>query len=129
MPERLVLMANKSILDISDILNEYSSEIQEAITSDAQVVAKAAQAELKNTSPKKTGAYRKSWRVKTEKSKGYVECIVHNATNYQLTHLLEKPHLKRNGGMTTPQVHIAPVEQKAVKQFEKDVENIIKNGG
>lgn len=129
MPERLVLMANKSILDISDILNEYSSEIQEAITSDAQVVAKAAQAELKNTSPKKTGAYRKGWRVKTEKSKGYVECIVHNATNYQLTHLLEKPHLKRNGGMTTPQVHIAPVEQKAVKQFEKDVENIIKNGG
>ena len=122
-------MANKSILDISDILNEYSSEIQEAITSDAQVVAKAAQAELKNTSPKKTGAYRKGWRVKTEKSKGYVECIVHNATNYQLTHLLEKPHLKRNGGMTTPQVHIAPVEQKAVKQFEKDVENIIKNGG
>lgn len=31
--------------------------------------------------------------------------------------------------MTTPKVHIAPVEQKAVKQYERDVENIIKNGG
>lgn len=122
-------MAVKGILEINDILNEYSSDIQEGITADAQRVAKEAQAELRNTSPKRTGKYRKGWRVKTEKGNGYVECIVHNATDYQLTHLLEKPHLKRNGGMTTPKVHIAPVEQKAVKQYERDVENIIKNGG
>lgn len=122
-------MAVKGILEINDILNEYSSDIQEGITADAQRVAKEAQAELKNTSPKRTGKYRKGWRVKTEKGNGYVECIVHNATDYQLTHLLEKPHLKRNGGITTPKVHIAPVEQKAVKQYERDVENIIKNGG
>lgn len=122
-------MANDSILDIKDILDEYSTDIQEAITEEAQRVAKEAQAELRNTSPKRTGKYRKGWRVKTEKGNGYVECIVHNATDYQLTHLLEKPHLKRNGGMTTPKVHIAPVEQKAVKQYERDVENIIKNGG
>lgn len=122
-------MAVKGILEINDILNEYSSDIQEGITADAQRVAKEAQAELRNTSPKRTGKYRKGWRVKTEKGNGYVDCIVHNATDYQLTHLLEKPHLKRNGGMTTPKVHIAPVEQKAVKQYERDVENIIKNGG
>lgn len=122
-------MANDSILDIKDILNEYSSEIQEAITEDAQKVAKEAVSELKNTSPKRTGKYRKGWRVKTTKGNGYVECIVHNATSYQLTHLLEKPHATRNGGRTTPKVHIAPVEEKAVKQYEKDVENIIKNGG
>lgn len=122
-------MAVKGILEINDILNEYSSDIQEGITADAQRVAKEAKAELKNTSPKRTGEYRKGWRVKTEKGNGYVDCIVHNATDYQLTHLLEKPHLKRNGGMTTPKVHIAPVEQKAVKQYERDVENIIKNGG
>lgn len=122
-------MANDSITNVIDILNEYSTDIQEAIIEDAQKVAKEAQNELKNTSPKRTGKYRKGWRVKTIKGNGYVESIVHNATDYQLTHLLEKPHLKRNGGMTTPIVHIAPVEQKAVKQFEKDVENIIKNGG
>lgn len=122
-------MANDSILDIKDILNEYSSEIQEAITEDAQKIAKEAVSELKNTSPKRTGKYRKGWRVKTTKGNGYVECIVHNATSYQLTHLLEKPHATRNGGRTTPKVHIAPVEEKAVKQYEKDVENIIKNGG
>lgn len=122
-------MANDSILDIKDILDEYSTDIQEAITEEAQLVAKEAVSELKNTSPKKTGAYRKGWRSKTTKGKGFVECVVHNATNYQLTHLLEKPHLKRNGGMTTPKVHIAPVEQKAIKEYERNVENIIKNGG
>ena len=122
-------MANDSILDIKDILDEYSTDIQEAITEEAQLVAKEAVSELKNTSPKKTGAYRKGWRTKTTKGQGFVECIVHNATNYQLTHLLEKPHLKRNGGMTTPQVHIAPVEEKAIKEYERNVENIIKNGG
>lgn len=129
MLERLVLMANDSIIDVIDILSEYSTDIQEAITEDAQIVAKQAQAELRNTSPKRTGKYRKGWRVKTEKGNGYVESIVHNATDYQLTHLLEKPHLKRNGGYTAPIVHIAPVEQKEVKQFERDVEKIIKNGG
>ena len=122
-------MANSSILDINDILNEYSSDIQEAITNEAQSVAKDAANELKNTSPKRTGKYRKGWRVKTNKGKGYIECIVHNATNYQLTHLLEKPHVTRNGGKTTPKVHIAPVEEQSKKKFEIAVENIIKNGG
>ena len=133
MLERLVLMANDSILDIKDILNDYSKDIQEAITKDAEAVAKEAANELKNTSPKRTGKYRKGWRVKTTKGNGYVECVVHNATDYQLTHLLEKPHVIRNGvgtwGTSTPKVHIKPVEEKAVKKYEKDVENIIKSGG
>lgn len=122
-------MANDSILDINEILNEYSSDIQEAITEEAQKLAKEGVSELKNTSPKRTGKYRKGWRVKTEKGRGYVECTIHNSTNWQLTHLLEKPHLKRNGGYTSPQVHIKPVEEKIKSQYEKNVENIIKNGG
>lgn len=118
-----------SILAINDILNEYSTDIQEGITTTAETIAKEGADELKNVSPKRTGKYRKGWRVKTEKGRGYVDCTIHNATSYQLTHLLEKPHLTRNGGKTTPQVHIAPVEQKCVSKYEKDVENIIKNGG
>lgn len=123
-------MANSnSILDIKDILNDYSDEIQEAITQEAIKVAKDGAKELKSTSPKKTGSYRKGWRVKTVKRKGYVECVIHNATDYQLTHLLEKPHATRNGGKTTPKVHIKPVEEKCIKTYEKSIERIIKNGG
>ena len=118
-----------SILDVKDILNEYSEDIQNGITKSSQTIAKNGADKLKSTSPKLTGAYSKGWRVKTTKSKGEVSSIIHNATNWQLTHLLEKPHLKRNGGLTTPKVHIAPVEQECIKEYETEVENIIKNGG
>ena len=129
MKEKLEKMATKGILEISDILDEYSSDIQESITESAIKVAKQGANELKSSSPKRTGDYRKGWRVKTTKGKGFVNCVIHNATNYQLTHLLEKTHLKRNGGLTTPKVHIAPVEESAIKQYEQEVINAIENGG
>ena len=118
-----------SIIDIKDILNEYSEDIQEAINQEAIDVANKGMKELKETSPRRTGKYSKGWRVKTEKGRGFVNCTIHNATNYQLTHLLEKPHLTRNGRRTTPKVHIAPVEEKCIEEFQKGVENIIRTGG
>jgi len=117
-----------SILDVNKILNEYSNDIQEAISKDAQEVSKKGVAELKNTSPKRTGKYRKGWRMKTKKGRYEIECIIHNS-EYMLTHLLEKPHALRNGRTSKPQIHIAPVEEMCVSQYERDVENIIKNGG
>ena len=128
---------DKGIIEVIDILNEYSEAIQEGITDKAQEIAKQSANELKNTKNTyqvRTGKYNRGWRVKTTKGTGYVECIVHNATNYQLTHLLEKGHrlVGRDGkhkGTTRAFVHIAPVEAKAVRQYELDVENIIKNGG
>lgn len=118
-----------SILDINDILNEYSEDIQVAITESAEKVAKEGADRLKTSSPKRTGKYAKGWRVKTTKGQGFINCVVYNATNYQLTHLLEKSHLTRNGGKTKPQVHIAPVEEYCNNKYEKEVETIIENGG
>ena len=126
-------MANKGILEVVDILNDYSRDIQEGIEQDGNQVAKNAQSELKNTSPKsnrkRKNKYRTGWRI--QKETGFQSCTytIYNATNYQLTHLLEKPHLTRNGGLTTPKVHIYPVEQKSIKEYEKMVEDTIKNGG
>lgn len=126
-------MAKNSILDVIDILNEYSDDIQEAITDEVISVAKKGANELKATSPKDTGKYAKGWRVKTKKGNGYVDSVIYNATNWQLTHLLEKPHAIRNryGGWGTsrPQVHIKPVEQKCISEVERNITAIIKNGG
>lgn len=122
-------MSKQSILDVKDILNDYSSDIQDAITQEAIKVSQKGRDELKNTSPKRTGKYRKGWRVNTQKGRGFIECIIHNSTNYQLTHLLEYSHLTRDGKKTTPKVHIKPVEQTCIKEYEKSVEKIIKNGG
>lgn len=118
-----------SILDIQDILNDYSLDIQEALQNEAEKVAKEGAADLKANSPHRTGKYAKGWRVKTIKGKGFVECTIYNSTSYQLTHLLENGHLTRNGKKVPAIKHIEPVEQKCIKEYQKNVENIIKNGG
>ena len=122
-----------SLIDINDILNEYSSDIQEGIKETAFKVAENGKNKLKVTSPKKTGSYRKGWRVNKRSGNGYVHATIYNATDWQLTHLLEKPHVIRNQygtwGTSKPQVHIQPVEQECIEAFKKDVEQVIKNGG
>lgn len=127
-----------SILDIKDILEDYSVDIQEAITQEAESIAKKGATELKNsrnTYKIRTGKYNKGWKVKTTKGRGFVDCVIHNSTNYQLTHLLEKGHdyVDRNGHRKVKAakayVHIAPVEEKCIKEYTTNVENIIKNGG
>lgn len=125
------------LIDISKILNEYSRDIQEGITQSAYKVAEEGKNKLKATSPKKTGDYKKGWKVDKKGGKGYVHATIYNATDWQLTHLLEKPHTIKNKygewGTYSPQksgtIHIAPVEEECITTFEKDVEQVIKNGG
>ena len=123
---------NNNITDIVDILNEYSDDVQEEISNAAENLANQAASELRASSGTykiRTGKYNKGWKVNTKRGRGYINCTVHNATNWQLTHLLENGHTTRNGGRTKAFVHIKPVEEKYVNQYTKDVEKIIKNGG
>lgn len=130
-------MAVKGILQINDILNEYSRDIQNGIEDIAKDVAKDDAKKLRdtrNTYKVRSGNYNKGWTVKTEKGRMSIQCIVHNKDNYQLTHLLEKGHriIGRDGsvkGQTKAFPHIAPVEQESNKEYEQRVENLIKNGG
>lgn len=122
-------MANDSILDVTKILNQYAKEISKDVTLDAEKIAKKGADELKNVSPKRTGKYKKGWRVKTDKVTG--TSTIHNATSYQLTHLLERPHADRTGTRTiVPKSmgHISKVEKSLNKEFENDVINIIERG-
>lgn len=122
-------MIKNDLTAISDILTEYSLEVQEGITKAAEDVSKQGAKELKTKSPKRTGKYSKGWKVDVKKGYGFVNTTIYNSTSWQLTHLLEKPHLLRNGKKSKPIVHIQPVEEKCIKNFEKKVEQIIKNGG
>lgn len=104
-------------------LNIYTNEVQSKVKLTQEELGKEAVQKLKKDSPKLTGSYRKGWRLKKEKDK----VIIHNATDYQLTHLLEKGHANRNGGRTPAQVHIAPVEEKVVDEYIKRVERDIES--
>ena len=105
---------------LDNILTEYVDEKAETLEVCLRAAAKDTVQRLRTTSPRgtgpKSGRYAKGWTVKHEKKGLLTSEIVHNKTDYQLTHLLEKSHVIKNQfgtyGRSTPEVHIAPAEEE-----------------
>lgn len=108
--------------EINRQLAQYANGVGEEIDQLAKKIALEGVTRLKLTSPTLTNSYAKGWRAKKVEGKW----VVHNATNYQLTHLLEKSHALRNGGRSTPQVHIQPVEEQMVNEFITGIEEVLR---
>lgn len=108
---------NNLAKEINKQLALYANFVEEEIDAVAKEVADKAVIKLKQTSPEKTGSYASGWRVK--KVKG--SYTVYNATDPQLTHLLEKGHANIDGGRTQAIPHIKPVEVESNKDFEEEL--------
>lgn len=108
--------------EISKALEEYTTEVEEKLDDVKKEVANETVKLLKQTSPKKTGDYARGW---ARKRVGTAE-VVHNRTDYQLTHLLEYGHATKNGGRTKAYPHIGPAEEKAVNEYVKRAEKVIR---
>ena len=111
--------------EISRQLRTYTENVQKDVNKAAQVIARKGALELKRSTTGDfkniTGNYRRGWRAK--KVKG--SWVVYNATDYQLTHLLEEG-TQRNGRPHSPAFeHIKPVEQQIIQEFTSEVTNII----
>ncbi|MGE7545065.1 HK97 gp10 family phage protein [Sporosarcina newyorkensis] len=116
-------MSNNFADEITKALQEYTTEVEEGLEKAKEKAAKDGAKALKANSPKgRSGKYGQGWRAKKD-GKGWV---IHNATRYQLAHLLEKGHAKRGGGRVPGRVHIAPVEDQVINDFEKEVERVIR---
>lgn len=108
-------------------LNLYSEEVQEKTRKAIKSAAKTVQNEIKANAPKDSGKYSKSWRVKEEYDSGIgLTEIVYSPTRYQLAHLLEHGHAKRNGGRVAARPHIAQAEQAGLDQLERDLTQALK---
>lgn len=107
---------------IAEALRDYTAEVTEELEKAKKDVAQDTAEWLTENSPEKSGAYKKSWRVKKD-GKSYV---VYNKDHYQLTHLLEKGHAKRGGGRVGGQPHISTAEDRAISDYQKRVEEAIK---
>ena len=113
---------NDLALEISKALQTYTAEVTEGLEEAKEKVAKNAVKKLKRRSPRKTGEYAKGWRATRVGS----AWVVHNATNYQLTHLLEHGHAKRGGGRVAGIPHIGPTEKEAIQEYLEEAERVIR---
>ncbi len=122
-------MAETITVQMKEIMEAYSKEVQHASQAAIQRVGRETVKKLRSTSPKrpKGGSYAKGWRLKTVQLRGDVcDFVVHNATDYQLTHLLERGHrtVNKKGefGRTPAHVHIKPVEEWANEELPREIE-------
>lgn len=112
---------------IMEGLQEYADLATEDLKKAVKKAGDEAKKDIQANAPMKTGAYKKSWTVKTTKeTSNAMEVVVHSRNRYQLAHLLEFGHAKRGGGRTKAIPHIAPAEQRAAEILEREVEAALK---
>lgn len=116
---------------ITEALEEYTEEVIEAIDAEVKATGKELAKDIRESArtPELTSEYKKGWTSKDTKAKSVSTSIVHNKSKWQLTHLLEKGHAKVGGGRVAAIPHIAPEWDRIEKQFERNVDKIIKGGG
>ena len=120
-------MSDKCTIDnlaktIMEGLQEYADLASEDVKAAVRKAGKNVKADIAANAPKRTGAYSKSWTVKTQKeTANSLEVVIHSKNRYQLAHLLEHGHAKRGGGRVAGTPHIAPAEEKAIKELEQEI--------
>lgn len=112
---------------VRDLLVKYNDEAIDIIAQATKTASRNTVSDLKSQSPKgNTGRYASGWSHKAQKGgiTKYTE-IVYNRTDYQLTHLLEKPHATGHGGhYPSKKDHtgiIARIEEENVNKYIEEV--------
>ena len=107
--------------EITAALKEYTGAVMDGIDKAVETCGKGMRKEIAGAGPSLSGDYGKGWRCKiSDHGRGNKSARVHNKTDYQLTHLLEKGHKKRGGkGRVKAYVHIAPAAEKWTGKFEQ----------
>lgn len=113
---------------IEQILEEYGDGCQGVLMSVLPEVADEACERVKHAGKSEWTVYNDGWTVDSGKTgKFSVNATVHNATRYQLTHLLEYSHPMPQGGTSKAYPHIADVNEWAQQEVVKKVEEKLNN--
>lgn len=130
-PEVMAVSSDRcTVSQMATVIMEGLQEYADLATEDLKAAVKKAGNEAKKdvqaNAPVKTGAYKKSWAVKTTReTSNAMEVVVYSRNRYQLAHLLEFGHALRKGGRTRAFPHIAPAETKAAESLEREVERAL----
>lgn len=110
-------------------LENYAETTTDGVKAAVKKAANTVKKEISATAPVRTGQYAKSWATKTTGENSHaIEITVHSRNRYQLAHLLEHGHAKRNGGRVAARPHIAAAEQRGIEELEREIERSIRNG-
>ena len=112
--------------EIAKMLTEYEAAIVKNVDASGKAVADKGAKQLRQTSPKRTGKYAKSWGVNSSFGEN-AKYIIHNKKHYRVAHLLEHGHVMANGKRTKAIPHIKPVEEQVIREYEKKVREAIEN--
>lgn len=117
---------------LSKTLSDYGDAVSAGLAVEVGKAGKIALKSVRNGSPKKTGAYRKGWKLKTERqliNADVSSVTVYNKDRGYLTHLLENGHQKAGGGRVAAIPHIKPAEEEARRYLEEHIHQVIEEAG
>lgn len=120
-----------NINEMTDAIMKGLEDYAELATEDMKEAVKHASTkvrkEISANAPKDTGKYAKSWTAKkVRETSQTLTMVVHSKNRYQLAHLLEYGHAKRNGGRVEGKAHIAPAEQEGIRQLQEEIERALR---
>lgn len=111
---------------IMEQLKEYADLTTEQVKQAVKDAGDYVRDEIKSTAPKDAGTYADSWAVKKQvETSNSLYVVVHSKNRYQLAHLLEYGHAKRNGGRVAAQPHIAQAEQSGIEWLEENLKKAL----
>lgn len=127
------ISVNELSKEIEKALADFVGVTEDAVDKGVSETANDAVKALRSAHPSGSGQYgswdkyNKGWKImQTKTDKRYHrKATIHNATDYQLTHLLEKGHAKVNGGRTRAFPHIAPVADKYEGELVQNIKKYI----
>ena len=111
---------------VLEAIAEYGDEMADKVNATTKSVVREAISELKGSAPA-GGRYARGWSHKADKGKvgTIANETIYNRTDYQLTHLLEKPHATGRGGHYPKKKDytgtLARIEEKYTTKYMEEV--------